>query len=94
MQIFAWDDSTEEKIRGRQVQGRHLRLAALSISMGIPGHMCGHLGVPGHICGHMGTCLGWPYAVMKNMGISGGKHTHINNTNTQGIIAMHCHHHW
>ena len=54
-------------MRGRQVQGRHLRLAALSISMGIPGHMCGHLGVPGHICGHMGTCLGWPHAVMKNI---------------------------
>ena len=68
IQILAWDDcGTEEKMRGRQVQGRHLRLAALSISMGIPGHMCGHLGVPGHICGHMGTCLGWPYAVMKNI---------------------------
>ena len=30
--------------------------------------------------------LGWPHAVMKNMGISGGKHTHIPTP-----TAHHCH---
>ena len=73
MQISVWDDTAQRRAPEGQVHGRHLGLH-LAYLWAFPG-ICGHIGVPEHMpaYGH----LGWPHAVMKNMGISGGKHTHI-----------------
>ena len=82
MQISVWDDTAQRRASEGQVHGRHLGLH-LAYLWAFPG-ICGHIGVPEHMpaYGH----LGWPHAVMKNMGISGGKHTHIPTP-----TAHHCH---
>ena len=68
-----------------QVDGRRLGQAALSISKGIPGFICGRIGVPKHMraSGH----LAWPpHAVLKNMGISGGKHIHYTTKTNSALL--------
>ena len=84
MQISVWDDTAQRRASEGQVHGRHLGLH-LAYLWPFPG-ICGHIGVPEHMpaYGH----LGWPHAVMKNMGISGGKHT-----NKPTPTAHHCHFH-
>ena len=70
-----------------QVDGRRLGQAALSISKGIPGFICGRIGVPKHMraSGH----LAWPpHAVLKNMGIKWRKAHPLHYQDQQCIVVI------